>query len=137
MSGVNKAIVIGNLGADPVVRHTQQGKAIANLRVATSESWKGQDGSKQENTTWHTVVCFGRTAEIAGQFLSKGSKVFVEGRMQHGTYTDKEGNERASFEIVAQNLQFLDSKSSGAGGGGGAPAPKQDSGSDFNDDIPF
>ena len=135
MSGVNKAIVIGNLGGDPLLRYTQQGKAIANLRVATSESWKGQDGSKQENTTWHTVVCFGRTAEIAGQYLSKGSKVFVEGRMQHGTYTDKEGNERASFEIVAQNLQFLDAK--GSGGGNSAPAPKQDNGSDFNDEIPF
>lgn len=131
MSGVNKAIILGNLGADPEVRHTQAGKAIANLRVATSESWKGQDGSKQEKTTWHRAVCFGRTAEVAGQYLSKGSKVYIEGRMEHGSYTDKEGNEKPTFEIVVQSLQMLSSK----GEGGPRPAPQSDS--DFRDEIPF
>lgn len=131
MSGVNKAIILGNLGADPEVRHTQSGKAIANLRVATSESWKGQDGSKQEKTTWHRAVCFGRTAEVAGQYLSKGSKVYIEGRMEHGSYTDKEGNEKPTFEIVVQSLQMLSSK----GEGGPRAAPQSDS--DFRDEIPF
>lgn len=133
MSGVNKAIILGNLGADPEVRYTQAGKAITKLSVATSESWKGQDGSKQEKTTWHRAVCFGRTAEVAGEYLSKGSKVYLEGRMEHDSYTDKEGNEKPTFQIVVQSLQMISSK----GEGGSRPAPKKQDDSDFRDEIPF
>ena len=146
MSGVNKAIILGNLGADPEVRHTQAGKAIANLRVATSESWKGQDGSKQEKTTWHRAVCFGRTAEVAGQYLSKGSKVYIEGKLATRKWQDQSGNDRYSTEVALQGfdgkLVMLDTRGGGGAGlGGGSSSSPVDSGGygggDMEDEIPF
>lgn len=161
--GINKVILIGNLGQDPDVRYTAGGTAVANLRIATSESWRDkQTGEQRENTEWHTVVLFGKTAEIASQYLKKGRQVYIEGRLQTRKWQDKEGNDRYSTEIVANDMQMI----GGAGGGGsasydggdsyggGAPAPRAQSGGgggggrqapppppagqDFDDDdIPF
>ena len=106
--GVNKAILIGNLGKDPEVRYTAGGSAVANLSVATTESWKDkQTGEKKEATEWHRVVLFGKTAEIAGQYLKKGRTVYIEGRLQTRKYQDKEGVERYSTEIVGSDMQML------------------------------
>ena len=139
---VNIAIVVGNLGKDPEVRFTQSGRAVANFSIATSESWTGQDGNRQERTEWHNIVVWGKQAELCGQYLAKGRQVFVQGRIQTRSYEDKTGNTRYITEIVAQRVQFL-------GGGGGARASQdvQDQGfgdapSSFqsppiDDDIPF
>lgn len=97
--GVNKVILVGNLGRDPEVRYTQSGKAVANLAVATSESWKGQDGQVQEKTEWHRVVIFGKLAEIAGQYLTKGSQVYLEGKIQTKKWQNKEGVDQYTTEI--------------------------------------
>ena len=161
MASVNKVILIGNLGRDPETRYTTGGDAVTNLRIATTESWKDKSGEKQEKTEWHTVVLFGRLAEIAGEYLKKGRPVYIEGRLQTRKYTDKEGVEKYSTEVVADRMQLLGSRDGGGGGGGGggdtdfsagpatsgAPAksgggapkgsgakPKTD---DFDDDIPF
>lgn len=106
MAGVNKVIIVGNLGRDPEVRYTQSGSAVATLRLAVSERRKDGDGWK-DHTEWISVVCFGRTAENAGQYLSKGKRVYVEGRMQTREYSDKDGNRRWTTEVVAQTLTFL------------------------------
>ena len=139
---VNIAIVVGNLGKDPEVRFTQSGRAVANFSVATSDSWTGQDGNRQERTEWHNIVVWGKQAELCGQYLAKGRQVFVQGRIQTRSWEDKTGNTRYTTEIVAQRVQFL-------GGGGGARASQdpQDQGfgdapSSFqsppiDDDIPF
>ena len=162
--GVNKVILVGNLGNDPETRYTQAGAAITNVSVATSETWKDkQTGQPQERTEWHRVVFFNRLAEIAGEYLRKGSKVYVEGALRTRKWQDKEGQDRYSTEIVANEMQMLDSRGGGQGGGnaapegygqsaprsapaaapkapaGGAPAagsPPGDFGS-FDDDIPF
>jgi single-strand DNA-binding protein len=158
MASVNKVILIGNLGRDPETRYTTGGDAVTNLRIATTEAWKDKSGEKQEKPEWHTVVLFGRLAEIAGEYLKKGRPVYIEGRLQTRKYTDKEGVEKYSTEIVADRMQLLGSREGGGGGGGGdaefssgpasgAPAksgggagkgggakPKTD---DFDDDIPF
>lgn len=131
MSGVNKAIILGNVGQDPETRYSKDGKAITNLSIATSEQWKDQSGQKQEKTTWHRCVFFGRLAEIAGEYVRKGSQVYVEGRMEHSTYTDKNGVEQRSFQINAQNLQLLSKGSNQASPTKPAPAD------DFSDAIPF
>ncbi|HEY6599606.1 MAG TPA: single-stranded DNA-binding protein [Pseudomonadales bacterium] len=115
--GINKVILIGNLGRDPETRYTQGGSAVTNLRVATAESWKDrQTGEQQERTEWHSVVCFARLGEIAGEYLRKGSKVYIEGRLQTRKWQDKEGHDRYSTEIVANEMQMLDSRGGGGGG---------------------
>ena len=161
--GINKAILIGNLGRDPETRYTQAGAAVTHFSVATSDSWRDkQTGEQQERTEWHNVVCFARLAEIAGEYLRKGSKIYIEGRIQTRKWQDKEGLDRYTTEIIANDMQMLDSRGGGSGGGGGydasrsddfqssprggsAPAPVSapvsapgdDMGDDLDDDIPF
>lgn len=160
MASVNKVIILGNLGRDPETRYTTGGDAVTNLRIATSEQWKDKNGEKQEKTEWHAVVLFGRQAEIAGEYLKKGRSVYIEGRLQTRKYTDKEGIEKYSTEVVADRMQLLGGKGDGGGGGGdadfggGAPAaspsaPRREGAAsprpaaakknteDFDDDIPF
>jgi single-strand DNA-binding protein len=152
--GVNKVILVGNLGQDPQSRAMPSGKAVVNLRIATTDQWRDkQTGENKENTEWHTVVMFDRLAEIAAEYLRKGSQVYIEGKLRTRKWQDKEGNDRYSTEIVANEMQMLGGRggggSSGAGGGserepaqrssgaaqGGAPAG---GGRDeFDDDIPF
>ncbi|MBL0030464.1 MAG: single-stranded DNA-binding protein [Rhodanobacteraceae bacterium] len=118
--GVNKVILVGNLGADPETRYTQSGGAITSIRIATSESWNDkQTGEKQERTEWHRIKFFGKLAEIAGEYLRKGSQVYVEGSLRTDKYTDKEGIERYSTDIIANEMQMLGGKP-GAGEGGGS-----------------
>jgi len=118
--GINKVILVGNLGADPEVRYTAGGTAIASLSVATSEQWTDkQSGQKQERTEWHRVKLFGRLAEIAGEYLKKGRQVYVEGSLRTDKYTDKQGVERYSTDIIASELQMLGGMGGGEGGGGG------------------
>ncbi len=119
MASVNKVILIGNLGRDPETRYTTGGDAIANLNIATSEQWKDKNGEKQEKTEWHRVVLFGRQAEIAGEYLKKGRSVYIEGRLQTRKYTDKDGVEKYSTEIVGDRMQLLGGREGGGGGGGG------------------
>ncbi len=106
-SGVNKVILIGRLGADPEVRYTSNGGAVANFNMATNESWTDKSGQKQEKTEWHKIVVWGKIAEICGQYLSKGRQAYVEGRLQTREWQDKEGNKRYTTEVVAQTVQFL------------------------------
>ena len=118
--GINKVILVGNLGADPEVRYTGSGTAIATLSVATSESWMDkQSGERQERTEWHRVKLFGRLAEIAGEYLKKGRQVYIEGSLRTDKYTDKQGVERYSTDIVANEMQMLGGGSEGGAGGGG------------------
>lgn len=146
--GINKVILIGNVGADPEVRYTTSGSAVTTISLATSESWKDkQSGENQERTEWHRVVFFNRLAEIAGQYLRKGSKLYAEGSLRTRKWKDQGGQDRYTTEIVANNMQMLDSK--GAGGGGDynqapassqsapAEAPKAGAAVEFDDDIPF
>jgi len=154
--GVNKVILIGNLGKDPEVRYMPSGGAVANATLATSETWKDkQTGENQERTEWHNVVFFNRLAEIAGEYLKKGSKVYVEGSLRTRKWQDKNGQDRYTTEIVAAEMQMLDGRGAGAGTGGGANAgagqrdsapasgssySKNESAApagDFDDDIPF
>jgi len=118
--GVNKCIFIGNLGADPETRYTPSGVAVTNIRIAVSETWKDrQSGEQQERTEWVRVVGFNRLAEIMGEYLQKGSQVYVEGRMQTNKWQDQQGNDRYTTEIIANDMQMLGGR--GGGGGGGAP----------------
>ncbi len=120
MAGVNKVIIVGNLGNDPEVRYAQSGSAIANISVATSDSWKDKTtGEKQERTEWHRIVMFNRLGEIAGEYLKKGSKVYIEGKLQTRKWQDQQGQDRYSTEIVADQMQMLDSRGGGMGGGQG------------------
>ena len=114
MASVNKVILVGNLGRDPEVRYMPSGDAMANLNLATTDTWKDKGGEKQEKTEWHRVVMFGKTAEIAGEYLKKGSQVYIEGRLQTRKWTDKEGQERYTTEIVADRMQMLGSRSGGS-----------------------
>ena len=107
MSGVNRAILVGNLGADPEVRQVEGGKAMATFRIATSERFTNRDGEKEERTEWHRVVAWGKTAELAGEYLTKGRKVYVEGRLQTRKWTDRDGQERRTTEVVASQITFL------------------------------
>lgn len=121
MAGVNKVIIVGNLGNDPEVRYSNNGAAIANISVATSDSWKDKNtGERQERTEWHRIVMFNRLGEIAGEYLKKGSKVYIEGKLQTRKWQDPQGNDRYSTEIVADQMQMLDSRGGGMGGGQGA-----------------
>ena len=111
MSSVNKAIIVGRLGQEPETRRAPSGDAICNLSVATSESWKSKDGERREKTEWHRVVLFGRTAEVAAQYLRKGSQIYIEGRIQTRKWTDKDGNERYTTEIRGDVMRMLGGKS--------------------------
>ena len=142
MAGVNKAIIVGNLGNDPEIRYSANGNAIASISVATSDRWKDKNtGEQQERTEWHRVKLFGRLAELAGEYLKKGSQVYIEGRIQTSKYQDKDGNDRWSTEIVAREMTFLGGRG-GAGDSQGAPPADSSQrdpapSSDFDDDIPF
>lgn len=115
MASVNKVILVGNLGRDPEVRYMPSGDAMANLNIATTDTWKDKGGEKQEKTEWHRVVMFGKQAEIAGEYLKKGSQVYIEGRLQTRKWTDKSNIERYTTEIVADRMQMLGSRSAGGG----------------------
>ena len=133
--GINKAIIVGRCGKDPEVKYLPSGQAVASLSVATSESWKDKDGQKQEKTEWHKVVAFGKLAEIIGQYVKKGGMVYIEGKMQTRSW-EKDGQKHYSTEIVASELQMLDSRGSESGPvqrAEPAPAAQTD---DF-DSIPF
>src|SRR6185369_3404038 len=118
--GVNKVIIVGNLGADPETRAMPSGSSVANLRTATTENWKDrQSGENQERTEWHRVALFGRLAEVAAEYLRKGSQVYIEGSLRTRKWQDKQGNERYSTEIVANDMQMLGSRGGGGAGGGG------------------
>ncbi|MGH8231062.1 MAG: single-stranded DNA-binding protein [Steroidobacteraceae bacterium] len=153
--GINKVILIGHLGADPETRAMPSGMTVANMRLATTESWKDkQSGEQQERTEWHNVALFGRLGEIAAEYLRKGSQVYIEGRLRTRKWQDKEGRDRYTTEIVASEMQMLGGRGGGGGGGssgGGAPmdaparaehaeagaSPASASRDEFDDDIPF
>jgi len=147
MSGVNKVILVGNLGANPELRYTQGQQAVANLRIATTERWTDKSGQKQEATEWHRVVVWGKQAEIVGQYLTKGRQVYIEGRIRTRQWQDQSGQKRYTTEIVAQNVQMLGGRGDGAPRGAGgeemtATVPPDDTiANDFgggpDDDIPF
>jgi len=121
--GVNKVILVGNLGKDPETRYMPSGSAVTNLRIATTEAWKDkQSGEQQERTEWHAVAMFGRLAEIAAEYLRKGSQVYIEGKLRTRKWQDKEGKDRYTTEIVADEMQMLGSKGGGAAAGAGAAA---------------
>ena len=162
MASVNKVILVGNLGQDPEVKYMPSGDAIANISVATTDKWKDKNGEKQEKTEWHRVSFFGKLAEIVGEYLKKGSSIYLEGRLQTRKWQDKDGNDRYTTEIVADKMQMLgggggnasgngnrrESSESGGGyressgrssssGGGGGNAHRSSPPDDFEDDIPF
>jgi single-strand DNA-binding protein len=116
--GINKVILVGNLGNDPEVRYSQSGSAITTISVATSESWKDKNGEQQERTEWHRVKFFGRLAEIAGEYLKKGRQVYIEGSLRTEKYTDKAGVEKYATDIIANEMQMLGGTGEGGGGGG-------------------
>ncbi|MBW1971791.1 MAG: single-stranded DNA-binding protein [Spirochaetes bacterium] len=113
MAGINKAILIGYLGADPEIRYTGSGMAVANFRIATTENWTNKNGERETRTEWHRIVAFGKLAEICGEYLHKGKQVYVEGRIQNRTWEDKDGNKRYITEIVATTLKMLGAPPSG------------------------
>lgn len=145
--GINKVILVGNLGADPETRYMPSGSAVTNLSVATSESWKDkQTGEQKERTEWHKVAMFNRLAEIAAEYLRKGSQVYIEGKLRTRKWQDRDGNDRWTTEVIADEMQMLGGRGGGAGGsapmssgqGSGPPsAPPQTGPDDFDDDIPF
>lgn len=164
---INKVILVGNLGQDPEMRYSQSGLAIANFSIATTERFKGQDGEFQERTEWHRVVAFGRLAEIIGEYLTKGRQVYIEGRLQTRKWQDRDGNDRYTTEVVANEMKMLGQKGDGGGRsqgrrdyndnrggqgkrqdnrggargganrGGGRQNPAPPPDDDFEDDIPF
>ena len=133
---VNKAILIGRLGQDPEVRYTQSGTAVANFTVATNEKWKDKEGNPQEQTEWHRIVAFARLGEICGEYLAKGSLVYIEGRIQTRQWEDKDGNKRYTTEIVAREMKMLDSRGSQTGGGGMEEPPVPEP-TVPGDEVPF
>jgi single-strand DNA-binding protein len=162
--GINKVILVGNLGADPDTRYMPSGKAVTNIRIATSESWKDKTtGDQQERTEWHAIVLYDKLGEIAAEYLRKGSQVYIEGALRTRKWQDKEGKDRFTTEIIARDMQMLGGRGGSGGGGGGmsggersgggesrdrgsrsAPsdergsaAPVAEEGGDFDDDIPF
>jgi single-strand DNA-binding protein len=148
---VNKVILVGRLGKDPETRYMTNGEAVTNVTLATSENWKDKNGEKQERTEWHNLVFYRRLAEIAGEYLKKGSQIYVEGKIQTRKWQDKEGKDRYTTEIIVNEMQMLGSKSGGAGSfevvekssSGGAPAASRPAPAakgnfdNFDDDIPF
>jgi len=152
MAGVNKVIIVGNVGRDPELRSTQSGQAVATFSVATSERFKDKEGQPQERTEWHRVVAWGRLAEICGEYLRKGKQVYVEGRLQTRDWEDKDGHKRYTTEVIANVMQMLgrrgedggsfgdEGSSRGGSAGGGDPtaqAPATSSGGPGDDEIPF
>ncbi len=151
MAGVNKAILIGNLGRDPELKYTQSGQAVVNFSIATSENWTDKSGEKQERTEWHRIVAWGKTGELCAQYLSKGRTVYVEGRIQTREWEDREGQKRTTTEINAQTVTFIGGRgeSGGAAGGGGTAGggggtaggggsePGPESGPPPAEDVPF
>lgn len=161
MAGVNKVILIGNLGQDPEVRYSASGNPVANFSIATSESWNDKNGQRQERTEWHRIVVWGKLAELCGEYLAKGRQAYVEGRLQTRSWEDRDGNKRYTTEIVANQVTFLggrgEASTSGgrgrdynqSGGGGGYDAPSGGGGSNdgggydygpppmTDDDVPF
>ena len=152
--GVNKVILVGTLGKDPETRYMPSGGAVTNIRIATNEQWKDkQTGEQQERTEWHSIAMFGRLAEIAAEYLRKGQQVYIEGKLRTRKWQDKEGKDRYTTEIIADEMQMLGGKGGGAGAGaasagaaagggssGGGRTAVNDSGAppgDFDDDIPF
>jgi single-strand DNA-binding protein len=143
--GINKVIIVGNLGGDPETRYMPSGSAVTNITVATNESWKDkQTGEQKDRTEWHKVAMFNRLAEVAAEYLRKGSQVYIEGKLRTRKWQDKNGQDRWTTEIIADEMQML----GGRGGGGAAPmgsgsgsappsAPPQAGPDDFDDDIPF
>ena len=139
MASVNKVILIGNLGADPELRYTPSGAAVANFNIATTERWKDKDGQPQEKTEWHRIILWSRQAEIAKEYLHKGSSVYIEGRIQNRNYEDKDGIKRYVTEIVGQRMQLLGSRGAAASEGGPseAPPPPPENLGGEDDDLPF
>ncbi|MBP9916297.1 MAG: single-stranded DNA-binding protein [Thiobacillaceae bacterium] len=155
MASVNKVILIGNLGRDPEIRYLPSGDAVANLRIATTDKFKDKSGEPQEVTEWHSVAFFGKQAEICGQYLKKGSQIYVEGSLRTRKWQDKDGNDRYTTEIRGDRMQMLGSRGGGGGGGGGgmadfdsppadnaprgkpAPSGGGEGFGDMDDDIPF
>lgn len=149
MAGLNKVILIGNLGRDPELRYTANGQPVANFSIATTESWNSKAGERESRTEWHRIVAWGKLAEICGEYLAKGKQVYIEGKLQTREWEDREGNKRQTTEIVARELQMLGRRgdSEGASGGdfGGGPGPSESGPSDASpapasqgsDDIPF
>ena len=157
--GINKVILVGNLGKDPETRYMPSGKAVTNFSIATSESWKDkQTGEQKEQTEWHNIVMYDRLAEIAAEYLRKGSQVYVEGKLRTRKWQDKEGRDRYTTEIIANEMQMLDSRGAGGGRSGGddydaggfsqeprqaparaaaQPAARAEEPSQWDDDIPF
>ncbi|HVY24877.1 MAG TPA: single-stranded DNA-binding protein [Steroidobacteraceae bacterium] len=149
--GINKVILVGNLGADPETRYMPSGKPVTNIRIATTEGWTDrQTGDKQERTEWHAVVLFEKLAEIAAEYLRKGSQVYIEGSLRTRKWQDKEGKDRYTTEIVAREMQMLGGRGGGEGGGerrsssgsssgssGAASVPPPADTGEFDDDIPF
>lgn len=147
--GVNKVIIVGNLGNDPDTKYMPSGSAVTNLSVATNESWKDkQTGEQKDRTEWHRVAMFGRLAEIAAEYLRKGSQVYIEGKLRTRKWQDQQGNDKYTTEIIADEMQMLGGRSGGGapamGGGSGGPPPGPPAqggggsgGGDFDDDIPF
>lgn len=142
---INKVILIGNLGADPELRYTTSGVAVATLRLATSRRWKDKDGNMQDETEWHRVIVWNKSAEFCGNYLSKGSKIYVEGRLQTRKWQDQSGTDRYTTEIVSNIVQNLTPKGEGGSGGGGfdePPTPQEPFGGGFGDsgtgdEVPF
>ncbi len=144
---VNKVTLIGNLGSDPEIRYTQSGAQVATFNVATTERWKGQDGQVQESTEWHKIVAWSRLAEICGEYLHKGSKVYIEGKIQTRKWQDKDGNDRYTTEIIAREMKMLSPRGGESAGGGSSsgggygessfpePPPRMMGGT--GDDVPF
>ena len=153
MASVNKVILVGNLGRDPETRYTTGGEAVTNVSIATTDTWKDKNGEKQERTEWHRVAFFGKLAEIAGEYLKKGSQVYVEGRLQTRKWQDKDGQDKYTTEIIADRMQMLGGRAGGAAGtseaperersavaaasGAARPAPSKTNVDDLDDDIPF
>ena len=144
MSGVNKVILIGNLGADPELRYTPSGRAVVNFNLATSRTWNNRDGEKQEETEWHRIVAWDKLAEICGEYLKKGAQTYVEGRLQTRSWEDKNGLKRYTTETVASEMRMLGSRqdagSSGSSKSSEAPSPPPDnlpSTIEADDDLPF
>jgi single-strand DNA-binding protein len=133
--GVNKVILIGNLGKDPEVRFTPSGAAVANFNIATNESWTDKSGQKQERTEWHRIVVWGKLAELCGEYLKKGRQCYVEGRLQTREWTDKEGKKNYTTEIVAQTVQFLGGGGPGRADGAPVGSPRQDFGGGPPDEM--
>jgi single-strand DNA-binding protein len=129
---INKVILIGNLGADPEIRYTQNGTQVATFNLATTERWRGQDGQTQEQTEWHRIVAWAKLAEICGEYLHKGSRVYIEGKLQTRKWQDQDGVDRYTTEIIAREMKMLSGKEGGGRDAGAEPGPTV-----YGDEVPF